>query len=105
MQDEFISTEHLLLAIAEEKDGEAGKILRQHGVKRDDLLKGRSSRRAAVRELPIRTRNRTIRHFQSTRAISRTWRERENSIRSLAATMRFAARFRFFRGERKTIRF
>ena len=39
MQDEFNSTEHLLLAIADEKDGEAGKILRQHGVKRDDLLK------------------------------------------------------------------
>jgi ATP-dependent Clp protease ATP-binding subunit ClpB len=39
MNDEFISTEHLLLAIAEEKDGEAGKILRQHGVVRDDLLK------------------------------------------------------------------
>jgi ATP-dependent Clp protease ATP-binding subunit ClpB len=39
MQDEFISTEHLLLAIVEEKDGEAGKILRQHGVTRDDLFK------------------------------------------------------------------
>lgn len=39
MNDEFISTEHLLLAIAEEKDGESGKILRQHGVVRDDLLK------------------------------------------------------------------
>jgi len=39
MQDDFISTEHLLLAIAEEKDGDAGKILRQHGLKRDDLLK------------------------------------------------------------------
>jgi ATP-dependent Clp protease ATP-binding subunit ClpB len=39
MQDEFVSTEHLLLAIAEEKEGESGKILRQHGVKSDDLLK------------------------------------------------------------------
>jgi ATP-dependent Clp protease ATP-binding subunit ClpB len=39
MQDEFNSTEHLLLAIVDEKDGEAGKILRQHGVKRDDLIK------------------------------------------------------------------
>jgi len=39
MQDEFISTEHLLLAIAEEKDGDAGKILRQHGVNKDDLFK------------------------------------------------------------------
>src|SRR5207247_6300766 len=39
MQDEFMSTEHLLLAIADEKEGDSGKILRQHGVKRDDLLK------------------------------------------------------------------
>jgi len=39
MQDEFNSTEHLLLALVDEKDGEAGKILRQHGMKRDDLLK------------------------------------------------------------------
>jgi len=39
MQDEFISTEHLLLAIVDEKDGEAGKILRQHGVTKDDLFK------------------------------------------------------------------
>jgi ATP-dependent Clp protease ATP-binding subunit ClpB len=39
MHDEFISTEHLLLAIVEEKDGDAGKILRQHGVTRDDLFK------------------------------------------------------------------
>jgi ATP-dependent Clp protease ATP-binding subunit ClpB len=39
MKDEFISTEHLLIAIAGDNDGEAGKILRQHGIKRDDLLK------------------------------------------------------------------
>jgi len=39
MQDEYISTEHLLLAVANEKDGAAGRILRQHGVNRDDLLK------------------------------------------------------------------
>jgi ATP-dependent Clp protease ATP-binding subunit ClpB len=39
MQDEFVSTEHLLLALVDEKDGESGKILRQHGVKRDDLAK------------------------------------------------------------------
>src|SRR6266700_2312804 len=39
MQDEFISTEHLLMAIAEEKDGDSGKILRQQGLKREDLTK------------------------------------------------------------------
>lgn len=38
-KDEYMSTEHLLLAVEAEKDGEAGKILRQHGVKRDELLK------------------------------------------------------------------
>ena len=39
MKDEFNSTEHLLLALVDEKDGDAGKILRQHGVKREDLAK------------------------------------------------------------------
>lgn len=39
MQDEFVSTEHLLLALAEDKDGDSGKILRQHGVKAADLFK------------------------------------------------------------------
>jgi ATP-dependent Clp protease ATP-binding subunit ClpB len=39
MQDEYISTEHLLLAVADEKTGDAGKLLRQHGVNHDDLLK------------------------------------------------------------------
>lgn len=39
MQDEFISTEHLLLAIVEEKDGESGKLLRNHGVTLEDLSK------------------------------------------------------------------
>jgi ATP-dependent Clp protease ATP-binding subunit ClpB len=39
LKDEFVSTEHLLLAIAEEKNGEAGRILRSHGVTRDALRK------------------------------------------------------------------
>jgi ATP-dependent Clp protease ATP-binding subunit ClpB len=39
MKDEYTSTEHLLLAIVDEKDGEAGKILRQHGASRDDVMK------------------------------------------------------------------
>src|SRR4030095_11363230 len=39
MKDEFISTEHLLLVVLEEKDGDAGRILRQHGVNKDDLQK------------------------------------------------------------------
>jgi len=49
MQDEYISTEHLLLAIIDEKDGSAGKLLRQHGVTRDDLLKVIEQMRGGVR--------------------------------------------------------
>ncbi len=39
LKDEYVSTEHLLLAISEEKGGEAGRILRSHGVNRDSLEK------------------------------------------------------------------
>jgi len=39
MQDEYISTEHLLIAIAGEKDGDAGRILRSNGVTREDAEK------------------------------------------------------------------
>src|SRR2546425_323407 len=49
MQDEYISTEHLLLAIADEKDGDGGKILRQHGVNRADLLKAIEQTRGGTR--------------------------------------------------------
>nr|HQU82214.1 Clp protease N-terminal domain-containing protein [Pyrinomonadaceae bacterium] len=39
MNDEYISTEHLLLAIAAEKGGDAGRILRSNGVTREDAEK------------------------------------------------------------------
>ena len=39
MQDEYISTEHLLLAIAAETEGDAGRILRSNGITHDDLEK------------------------------------------------------------------
>lgn len=39
MQDEYTSTEHLLLAIAAEKDGDAGRILRSNGITSEDLDK------------------------------------------------------------------
>src|ERR671938_1484458 len=49
MQDEYVSTEHLLLAIIDEKDGAAGRILRQHGGNRDDLQKVIDEMRGGVR--------------------------------------------------------
>lgn len=39
LQDAYISTEHILLAMVEDKDGAAGKILRQSGVNYKDLSK------------------------------------------------------------------
>lgn len=49
MQDEYISTEHLLLAIAEEKDGDAGRILRSNGITKEDLEKVISEMRGGTR--------------------------------------------------------
>jgi ATP-dependent Clp protease ATP-binding subunit ClpB len=49
LKDEYISTEHLLLAIVEEKSGEAGRILRSHGVDRDALMKTIEAMRAGAR--------------------------------------------------------
>ncbi|APF18602.1 ATP-dependent chaperone ClpB [Caldithrix abyssi DSM 13497] len=39
LKDEFVSTEHLLLAISEEKDGEAGRILASFGLTREMILR------------------------------------------------------------------
>lgn len=39
MQDEYVSTEHLLISIAAEKDGDSGRILRSNGIAREDLEK------------------------------------------------------------------
>ncbi len=39
MKDEYVSIEHILLALVEEKGGEAHRILRQNGISRDALLK------------------------------------------------------------------
>ena len=39
MQDDYISTEHLLLSIAAEKEGDAGRILRANGITREILEK------------------------------------------------------------------
>src|SRR3972149_3583518 len=39
LKDDYCSTEHLLIAIAQEKDGPAGKILRQEGVTAEAIYK------------------------------------------------------------------
>lgn len=39
LKDEYVSSEHLLIAMAEEKQGAAGQLLRQQGVTRDNIFK------------------------------------------------------------------
>ena len=39
MKDQYVSIEHILLAVTEEKQGSAANILAQHGVNRDSILK------------------------------------------------------------------
>ena len=39
LRDEYLSTEHLLIGITEEKTSQAAKILRDHGVIKDQILK------------------------------------------------------------------
>ncbi|MFP4453431.1 MAG: ATP-dependent chaperone ClpB [Desulfobacterales bacterium] len=38
MKDQYVSIEHILLALAESKEGEVPRIFERHGVKRDDIL-------------------------------------------------------------------
>jgi ATP-dependent Clp protease ATP-binding subunit ClpB len=39
MKDQYVSIEHILLAILDERDGEAKHILSRHGVTKDSILK------------------------------------------------------------------
>ncbi|MCD9189168.1 MAG: ATP-dependent chaperone ClpB [Pyrinomonadaceae bacterium] len=49
MQDEYISTEHLLLAVVAEKNGDAGRVLRSNGITREDLEKVITEMRGGAR--------------------------------------------------------
>jgi ATP-dependent Clp protease ATP-binding subunit ClpB len=39
MKDEYVSIEHLFLALADDKQGDVGKILKRYGITRDAILK------------------------------------------------------------------
>jgi ATP-dependent Clp protease ATP-binding subunit ClpB len=49
LKDEYVSTEHLLLAVASDKDDSAGRMLREVGAGREDLLKALASVRGGAR--------------------------------------------------------
>jgi ATP-dependent Clp protease ATP-binding subunit ClpB len=49
LKDEYLSTEHLLLAIAEESNSEAAKVLQRAGVSREKLLQALTQVRGSTR--------------------------------------------------------
>jgi ATP-dependent Clp protease ATP-binding subunit ClpB len=49
MKDEYISTEHLFLAVTDEKKGASARILREHGIDRDRVLKALTEVRGSQR--------------------------------------------------------
>ncbi|MBI5492346.1 MAG: ATP-dependent chaperone ClpB [Deltaproteobacteria bacterium] len=49
MKDEFVSVEHILLAISEEKGTEASKVLASHGVTKDTIFKAMTAIRGTQR--------------------------------------------------------
>ena len=102
--DEYVSTEHFLLAIAQTKETTAAKILARHGAVPDALLKALQSVRGTQRVTDQNPKTNTSRS-KSTAAISPISHAAARSIRSSAATTRSAASFRFSRGARRTIPF
>ena len=49
LKDEYLSTEHLLLAVTEEKDSAAGRVLKTHGITRDRVLQALVDVRGSAR--------------------------------------------------------
>lgn len=49
LKDEFVSSEHLLLAIVEEKEGESSALLKKYGVNREKILQVLASLRGGQR--------------------------------------------------------
>ena len=49
MKDEYVGAEHIMLAIAEEREGETGKILREFGITKEKVFQALQSMRGSQR--------------------------------------------------------
>src|SRR3972149_4190811 len=49
LRDEYLSSEHLLLAIADEKDGTSARILKENGASKDEIMKALREIRGSAR--------------------------------------------------------
>ena len=91
LKDQYVSTEHLLLALLDAQERRAGEILKRHGVTRDRVLQ-RAARdpRQPARRRPQR-RGPLPGPRDATAATSPSWPARASSTPSSAATTRCAA--------------
>jgi ATP-dependent Clp protease ATP-binding subunit ClpB len=78
-KDEYISTEHMLIALATAKGEEVARLLRDQGITRDSILKVLVSIRAA-RGSRIKIPKKSTRRFSVTLATLRILLEKENWI-------------------------
>ncbi len=88
LKDEYVSVEHLLIAIADEKDGEAAAILRESGVDKERLYQALQETRGGAR---VDTPTAATARSRSTRWTSRRRRARASSTLSSGARSRSSA--------------
>ena len=92
LKDEYVSTEHLLVAIAAEAGrSAAARLLTERGLTRDKIFSGAHERARLAARDRVRIPKASTRRSSDTDATSRRSRARASSIRSSAATKRSGA--------------
>ena len=90
-KDEYVSTEHLLLALAEQKGDPARELLASLGATHDAILQALTACAAIAARHRPESRRQSSRRSKSTPRTSPNWRAAASSTRSSGATRRFAA--------------
>jgi ATP-dependent Clp protease ATP-binding subunit ClpB len=102
LRDEYISVEHLLLGLVDDT-GFSGRLLREYGIQRDNLLQALQQIRGHQRvtsPTPETTYQALERYGRDLTKLA----AQGSSIRSSAAMTKFAASSRCFAAEPKTTR-
>ena len=80
-KDEYVSTEHLFLAIAGADRDPAGRLLKKSGASHEAILQALAGVRGSQRVTSRKSSNRPMPRSRNMRAISRNWQGDRNSIR------------------------
>ena len=102
-KDEYVSVEHLYLALLEEKGTPSAKIFSKYNINKNKFLEALSKVRGNQR---VTSQNPEDNYdaLNNTVAIWWKWPERVSWIRLSVVTLRFVTRFRSFPEEPRTIR-